>query len=233
MQDSWRRFLLYLQALFLFPKIMIRNSFIGLPLYLIMIVVLMGCKGTSASKEKKEDKVQEDWHMTDEINAGVEMGPAEEMVFRQAAHDGDLEQVKAFLKQGINYNAIDEGGQTALMFAAFNGHSEIVILLIETGAVINQRDSLGRTALLYGSTGPFPETVKILLDRGADPNLVDSDEHFSPLMHAAAEGHLDVVKVLTAHGADQTLRDVDGDDAVSFALQSGHLEVAEYLNEIK
>ncbi len=128
-------------------------------------------------------------------------------------------------------NVVDQNGATALMFAAYNGHSEIVLFLLDAGAEIDQRDYLDRTALLYGSTGPFPETVKILLDRGADPNRVDSDEHFSPLMHAAAEGHLDVVKVLIAHGADRSLLDVDGDDAASFAAQSGHMQVVEYLKQ--
>jgi ankyrin repeat protein len=210
-----------------------RNSFISAPFYLILVFILISCKGTSGRQDKNEDKAGEDWHMTDELNSRPEPGPAEEMVFRQAAHDGNLEQVKAFLNQGGDYNAIDEGGQTALMFAAFNGHSEIVLLLIEAGAEIDQRDKTGRTALLYGSTGPFPETVKILLDQGADPNLVDSDEHFSPLMHAAAEGQLEVVKVLLANGADPSLKDVDGDDAASFASQSGHQQVVDYLNEIK
>ncbi len=59
---------------------------------------------------------------------------------------------------------------------------------------------------------------------------MDSDEHFSPLMHAAAEGQLEVVKVLIAYGADRSLKDVDGDDAASFAAQSGHMHVVEYLN---
>jgi len=190
----------------------------------------MGCKGKSPGDEKKEDPVQEDWHMTDELHSGVELGPAEEEAFRVAAHDGELATVKALLGQGISYDAVDQDGHTALMFAAFNGHSEIVLSLLDAGADIDLRDYLGRTALLYGATGPFPETVKILLDHGADPNLVDSDEHFSPLMHAAAEGNLEVVKVLLAYGADRSLKDVDGDDAASFALQSGHMQVHEYLN---
>ena len=201
--------------------------------YLLIIIVLTGCKGKGGEQEQIEGPVQEEWHMADELNARLDQGPAGEMAFRQAAHDGELEVVKAYLKQGINFNAVDEGGQTALMYAAFNGHSEIVQLLIEAGAEIDQRDWLNRTALLYGATGPFPETVKILLDRGADPNVVDSDEHFSPLMHAAAEGHLEVVKVLIAYKADPSLKDVDGDDAASFALQSGHTGVAEYLKSLK
>ena len=196
--------------------------------FLVSLLALTGCKGAPDTGEKQEAKVKEAWHMTDET-VKVQIGPAEEEAFRQAAHDGQLEQVKALLKSGVACDVIDPDGHTALMFAAFNGHSEIVIYLLDAGAEIDKRDYMDRTALLYGSTGPFPETVKILLDRGANPNTVDSDEHFSPLMHAAAEGHLEVVKVLIAHGADRSLKDVDGDDAASFAAQSGHMQVVEYL----
>jgi ankyrin repeat protein len=192
----------------------------------------MSCQGASDGGKKKEETKKESLQMTDEI-VQVQIGPAEQEAFRQAAHDGDLEKVKTLQKQGVAYDVVDQDGHTALMFAAFNGHSEIVIFLLDAGAEINLRDYLDRTALLYASTGPFPETVKILLDRGADPNVVDSDEHFSPLMHAAAEGHLDVVKVLIANGADKSLKDVDGDDASSFATQGGHMKVAEYLNALQ
>ena len=108
-----------------------------------------------------------------------------------------------------------------------------MLFLLDQGADIKLTDYMGRTSLLYESNGPLPETVKILLDHGADPNRVDSDEHFSPLMHAAAEGHLEVVKVLISYGADRSLRDVDGDNAASFAAQSGHTHIVEYLNSIE
>ena len=98
---------------------------------------------------------------------------------------------------------------------------------------MDRRDLMGRTALLYASTGPFPETVKILLDKGAKANVVDSNEHFTPLMHAAAEGNLDVVKLLVAYGADLDLKDVDGDNAESFARQAGHTEIADYLRSLQ
>jgi ankyrin repeat protein len=91
---------------------------------------------------------------------------------------------------------------------------------------------MGRTALLYAATGPFPETVRILLDKGAEPNVIDSDEHFTPLMHAAAEGNLDVVKILLEAGSDPSLKDVDGDNAASFARQAGHVQVADYLDAL-
>jgi ankyrin repeat protein len=48
-------------------------------------------------------------------------------------------------------------------------------------------------------------------------------------MHAAAEGNLEVLKVLLSYGADPSLKDIDGDDAATFAQQSGHTQVVEYL----
>jgi ankyrin repeat protein len=161
--------------------------------------------------------------------AKLESTPELVSLLQDAAHDGDLKGVEKAIESGVDVNGMDEEGRTALMFAGFNGHSEIVLKLLDAESGIDRRDMMGRTALLYAATGPFPETVQILLDKGAEPNVVDSDEHFSPLMHAAAEGNLDVVKILLEAGSDATLQDVDGDNAASFARQAGHIEVANYL----
>lgn len=167
----------------------------------------------------------------DEPVSPVNQESAEEAL-RQAAHDGKLQQVKVLLSGGVDPDAADGDGYTALMLSGFNGHSSVVLELLSSGATLDQKDAMGRTALLYASTGPFPETVKILLDKGADPNIVDTGEHFTPLMHAAAEGNLDVVKILVEYGADPTLTDVDNDSAETFARQAGHQEVADYLHTL-
>lgn len=159
--------------------------------------------------------------------------PVSEDALRQAALDGLLAEVNKHLEAGTMVDALDPDGHTALMFAAFNGHSDIVQKLVEEGADLEKRDFMDRTALLYACTGPFPETVQILLEKGAKPNVVDSDEHFTPIMHAAAEGNLSVVKILIEYGADLSLKDVDGDDAESFARQAGHQQVADYLHSIR
>ena len=191
----------------------------------IIILFLTGCV-----QSNKPEKGNENVKLATSQTESISSAEAEEKL-RQAALDGDLVGVDAALEARVNVNAMDADGRTALMFAAFNGHSDIVLKLIEKGTVVDRRDLMGRTALLYAATGPFPETVSILLDKGAQPNVVDSDEHFSPLMHAAAEGHMSVVKILLKAGADMTLKDVDGDDAASFARQSGHVEVAKFLDE--
>jgi uncharacterized protein len=208
-----------------------RHTISGIFFFLSLILVMFGCKGKSGIEEvKAEESQKEEWHMTDDL-AKVQVDPAMEEAFRDAAFEGELENVKALQNKGVDCNATDQEGHTALMFAAFNGHSDVLHYLIENGAVVDQRDMMDRTALLYGATGPFPETVKILLDKGANPNALDSNEHFSPLMHAAAEGHLEVVKLLLKYGADRSLKDIDGDDASSFALQAGHMHVVEYLKQ--
>lgn len=192
----------------------------------LLIFLAMACKNQAGPSEKKEVNSSEKGSTLAPL---LLADPVSEDQLRQAAYEGDAVVVKEKLKQGVQVDAVDAEGHTALIFAAFNGHSEIVVDLLNAGAVIDLRDVMGRTALMYGSTGPFPETVKILLDKGADPNVVDSDEHFTSLMHAAAEGNLEVLKVLLSYGADPSLKDIDGDDAATFAQQSGHTQVLEYL----
>jgi len=156
----------------------------------------------------------------------TQKSPEFRQLMNDAALNGDLEKVKEMIGKGADPNDMDQDGRTALMYASFNGHTEIARQLLDAGAEVGTRDGMGRTALLYASTGPFSETVKLLLSHHADPNIVDQDEHFSPLMHAAAEGQLEVVKLLLASGADPTLKDIDGETAALFARTNGHTEVA-------
>lgn len=152
---------------------------------------------------------------------------------RQAALEGDALTVRSLLNASADVNATDAEGHTALMFAAFNGHTGIISSLLDAGADVARKYFMGRTALLYAATGPFPETVELLLEKGSEANVADQNEHFTPLMHAAAEGNLEVVKLLVEAGADPGLTDVDGDNAESFARQGGHTEVAGYLSGLK
>lgn len=192
----------------------------------LVLLLTLSCNNRAGQEENLEaDAMQKESTQAPMRQAD----PASEDLLRQAAYEGNEENVEALLGMGVNVNAADAEGRTALVFAAFNGHSQIILELLEAGGKIELRDAMGRTPLMYGSTGPFPEAVKILLDHGADPNAVDSDEHFTPLMHAAAEGHLEVVKVLLANGADPSLKDIDGDDAATFARQAGHAEVADFI----
>ncbi len=149
--------------------------------------------------------------------------------FFEAALSGYKDGLVLLLDKGTDVNIKDEEGRTALMYASFNGHTGIMQELLNRNASVDLRDVNGRTALMLASSGPFPEAVRLLLDHGADPNLVDTEEHFSALMYAAAEGQLEVIKVLLKYHADPKLKDIDGDDASTFARNNGHAEVVNYL----
>lgn len=151
--------------------------------------------------------------------------------FREAAMMGDLAGVKRLVGQGVDVSAMDENQRTALQMAAFDGHTPVVEWFLSQNVEVDHRDSFGRTALMYASTADNAGTVKLLLDAGAAVDLVDSEEHFSPLMFAAAEGQMAVVELLLEAGADPTKADIDGETAIDFASNNGHTEVVKRLKQ--
>ncbi|MCK5457486.1 MAG: ankyrin repeat domain-containing protein [Melioribacteraceae bacterium] len=190
---------------------------------LILLFLINSCsdENNSAEKQKKpQDK------NTNQTSQNIDL-------LYNAALDGDIEVVKNYLETGFDVNQPNQDKQSLLMLSGFNGHTDLCEYLIKSGAHIEARETNGRTALMFASTGPFPKTVELLLQNDANPNSIDNLEHFTPLMHAAAEGHIEVVKILLDHGADPSLKDIDGDTAESFAVQKGHSKVAKLLKEHK
>ena len=147
----------------------------------------------------------------------------------QSAMQGDAAQVAESLKRGAEVNGQDEQKRSALMLAGFEGHTEVAKFLLEHGADANLADINGRTALMFASSGPFPETVTLLLEKGADVNAADTHEGWTALMFAAGEGQLEVCQALLRGGADKTLKDNDGDQAIDHAGNSKHQKVVELL----
>jgi ankyrin repeat protein len=50
-------------------------------------------------------------------------------------------------------------------------------------------------------------------------------------MGAAKKGHIDIVKVLIASGADLNAKDNYGNTALKLAANAGHIEIVELLKE--
>lgn len=193
-------------------------------LLLFLLFLLLGCANEKDTAEKKGTQAKEAMKQTSSQDI--------DKIFN-AALEGNIATVKQFIENGFDVNTKNQGGQTLLMLAGFNGHTDICEYLIKKGIHVETRDGDGRTALMYTSTGPFAQTVEFLLKKGADASAVDSKEHWTPLMFAAAEGQYEVVKLLLDAGADSTIKDVDGDTAESFAIQNKHDKVVKLIREYK
>jgi ankyrin repeat protein len=194
---------------------------------LIFIVPLFGLSFCGNKKDKKSESAA-----AASINSS-NVSAAPSISIHEAALNGQLNDVTALLKSGIRPDTLDQDGRTPLLYAAFNGNTEIMGVLIRNGADVNIADNYGRTALMMASSGPYPLAVKMLLDQKADPNMIDKEEHFTALMYAAAEGQSEVVKILLSYKADPHLKDIDGDDALTFARNNGHKAVVAQLESIK
>ena len=103
----------------------------------------------------------------------------------RAARSGDA-ALKSLLSQGVNINATDEDGETALMEAADGRNPEV------------GRD--GETALMIAADEGNTETVRLLIQAGANVNARD-DEGESALDKALDERNHQVAELLRAAGA--------------------------------
>src|SRR5436190_13873783 len=103
----------------------------------------------------------------------------------KAAESGNLDRLRSLLEGGINPNAEDEEGESALRLACWRGHTEIVELLIAQGANVNfATDSEFYTALMIASYHGHTDIVRILLKHGAKVNAED-DYNATALTRAA------------------------------------------------
>ena len=118
---------------------------------------------------------------------------------------------------GLDINALNANGESALMMAALRGDIDWARRLVERGAKVHQD---GWSPLHYAATGPEPRIVALLLDRGA-PIDAPSPNRSTPLMMAARYGAEASVDLLLARGADKRLRNDRALDAAAFAELGG------------
>jgi len=112
----------------------------------------------------------------------------------------DFLEIKKLVLHGVDVNAKDKNGCTALMWVASRGHVNIVKLLIDLGADVNLQDNNDNTALMVAAKNGYADIVKLLISVGADINLKDSNGQ-TALMLALHDNHKEIVKLLITSGA--------------------------------
>ena len=153
-----------------------------------------------------------------------------------AAANGHDALVRLFLEQGVNPipNPEDPGQDSAirslLVLAARNGYESLVRLLLEHGATAD-RPVVGRyqTTLSVAAEEGHLGIVKLLAQAQCDIQFRGING-WTPLIHAAKKGRVDVVRFLLDDGVDHNIG-TDGETAICWAAQGGHLEVVKLLLE--
>ena len=128
---------------------------------------------------------------------------------------------------GLQLEAANRSGETALMLASLRGQTTLVQRLLQRGAVVNRP---GWSPLHYAATAPDEAPMKLLLTHGA---AVDarSPNGTTPLMMAADYGPSACVDLLLAAGAQVDLKNDLGLTAVDFARQRGRDWLADGLSK--
>ena len=180
------------------------------------------------------------------------MTKSEKLLF-SAAKSGDTKTVQTLIKQGVNVNATTPNKWTALMLAALHGQTETVRCLLghrtkghrakrqAANPYVTLKDS-AMDAFLFAVRSGNADTVRLLLDKvsidinhQSEYELIDY-EHYTimptPLMLAARYGHTDVMKLLIEKGADVSIIDNGGENALSLATKHGHIASVRLLFEL-
>ena len=89
----------------------------------------------------------------------------------RAAQVGDIEVLKAALAAGVDVDARDGQGWTALMHAVNKGYPLLVEPLLAAGAGVDVRAPDGATALFIATVREDLETIALLVKAGADVSI--------------------------------------------------------------
>jgi ankyrin repeat protein len=137
--------------------------------------------------------------------------------------------VNALLDRGVDVNAAEGDGTTALHWAAQLDDLATVELLLEAGATAAVANRFAVTPVELAANNGNGEIVARLLAAGADPNA-RSREGQTPLMSAALNGRVGAIEALLARGAAvDAVESYRGQTALMLAAGEGNVEAVRVL----
>ncbi len=145
-----------------------------------------------------------------------------------AAEQRDRARVRTLLKTGVDVNAAQIDGTTALHWAAYHDDAETAALLVRAGANVNAVNRYGLPPLSVACSSGSGGVVTLLLAAGADANAAMKSGE-TVLMLAARSGNLEAVNALLARGARHDARERRGQTALMWAAAEGHTAVVRAL----
>lgn len=186
-----------------------KNLFASIALALLTVFLVAGC-GRDAGHAKG-----------DLIKMNYQFTPDD---FVRAARAGDEKALKLFLAAGIEVNAADRNGTTALIGAAENNALKIIRLLARRGVDYDKKDREGWTALMKAIYGNHLGAVQLLAE-------FTKEDLNRGLLLASLLGHTEVAQWLLTHGAEADAVSDDGLTPLAYARKNGNAALETLLLE--
>jgi hypothetical protein len=109
-----------------------------------------------------------------------------------------------------------------------------VVAMLPTGLEPEpkEKSAEGIKALFYAIEKGNLVYAQKIMSMNFDPNMV-ADNGYTPLMYCAARGDAKMTELLLRNGADVSMTNKDGENAIEVALKGGFSEVADILRQAR
>ena len=143
-----------------------------------------------------------------------------------------LQCAERLLDCGARLDPGTESDHVPLNLACQYGSENIAKLLLKRNAkLLPDAEGLFPQHLVARS-GQTPDTLLMLEQYGADLNQRDKLYQWTPLFHAASEGHVHCLQILLQRNVDVKILDEKGYSAMYYATWEGHLECMKLLGSM-
>lgn len=136
----------------------------------------------------------------------------------QAADLGMARDLKFLIDRGVDVDALNQEGLSAISLAAMNGFGECVEILARAGARLDVEDSYGFTPLMRMASWMHSQAMDVLISSGCGIDYRNGKGQ-TALMFAAGGEDMDGLRMLLSAGARLDLLDKDGSSALDWAIK--------------
>lgn len=162
---------------------------------------------------------------------GDDVARLHEVAF-QAAREGDVQTLTAYLESGFDVNVVNSRGDTLLILATYYGQQDAVALILSRpGVKLDVKNQMGFAALTGAVYKGYDGLVRALIEKGADVNTANGSGQ-TPLMFAGMFGRAEAARMLVEAGAWIDAADSAGNTATKLALGQGNQEMARLLEDL-
>ncbi len=154
--------------------------------------------------------------------------PGVKTLLMHICEQGIISKVQEILAKGVDINATDKNGKTALILTLEKGHIDIAKVLLEqeginTNAVMQDNWTALHAAVKIANV----EMVQYFIERGADINSAMTDSFWKMLMGAVEANNLEIVQLLVDNNVDIYAKTADNKTALMIVTENDALKTEE------